>query len=352
MGLNPAERQFQQRLKVVEAELAAATPGFVLQAFRRGRLKMDVRWGRHYPYYDLASLTKIIFTATVCARAVEAGQLNPRDLVSEHWSEFPFRQIRMEQLWTHTAGLPWWRPFYKKLKGSLKPESRWPQISRELLRLKRQKSRRAVYSDPDLLVTSQVLQNIKQQNLLQIWQELACPEWTGRMHFNPGNKRRLAKDQYAPTEKCPWRKRVMHGQVHDENSFSLGGVAPHAGLFGRVEDVAQWGLVWRKSWQNGARGFLSASTARQFTRRHTAATVGDWGWLFMKPTAGHASCGRYFSSGSFGHTGFTGTSFWFDPRHDMMVVLLSNRVHPTRKNAAFLKWRPWLHDTACELLKR
>jgi CubicO group peptidase (beta-lactamase class C family) len=89
---------------------------------------------------------------------------------------------------------------------------------------------------------------------------------------------------------------------------------------------------------------------RYFTGRRIPPTLGDWGLGFMKPSRPTSSCGKYFSVHSFGHTGFTGTSFWFDPKLDLMVVILSNRVHPTRTNQAFLKLRPRLHEFVVESL--
>jgi len=169
------------------------------------------------------------------------------------------------------------------------------------------------------------------------------------MHFNLG-KRNYAKNKYAPTERCAWRKRVLQGEVHDENAFALGGIAPHAGLFGRIEDVSQWALEIRKA-LNGQSTMCEKKWLQKFVRRQIPAKQGDWGWLYMKPTRGQASCGRYFSSSSFGHTGFTGTSLWFDPKKDLIVVVLSNRVHPTRQNRAFVTLRPMIHDWVVQALK-
>lgn len=350
MPLNSAEAKLHKKILPVAEELALATPGFLLQAYQGGKLQIDYSWGKTWRYYDLASLTKIIFTATVCARMVEKRLIQPADLVHQHWTDFTYKNIRLDQLWTHTAGLPWWRPFYKKLKGPRQPELRWVQMSHELLKLKKEKVKKAVYSDPDLLITSQVLQLVKQQNLEEMWSQVARPEWVGQLHFNIGDKRLKKKSDYAPTEKCPWRCQTMQGLVHDENAYALGGIAPHSGLFGRPQDVAKWAMMWRKALRGEAPQFLSEKTACQFVQRQIPAMKGDWGWLFMKPTKGRASCGRHFSAHSFGHTGFTGTSIWFDPRTDRQIILLSNRVHPTRENTTFLHWRPWLHDAVCESL--
>jgi len=108
--------------------------------------------------------------------------------------------------------------------------------------------------------------------------------------------------------------------------------------------------MWRKSLQGKANAFIPQKVAQSFTKRHIDAQVGDWGWLFMKPTKGRASCGKYFSTQSFGHTGFTGTSVWMDPKSDTQIILLSNRVYPTRENNQWLRMRPWLHDAVMESL--
>lgn len=338
--MNSAEKKFQARLLSHSQEFFQATPGLVVQAYEEGRLKLDVRIGEQYPYYDLASLTKIIFTGTALAREFKRGLLSSEDRVGDFWPEFPHPKITLHELMTHTAGLPWWKPFYKQYRSERKPEWRWQEMGRKLEKIPRIKSKRAVYSDPDVWILGQILTRVKRQSLHELWDNLRDYSPTGQMHFNIGSKREKPKKSYAPTERCVWRKRILQGEVHDENAWALGGIAPHAGLFGRVEDVAQWANWVRKN----------TKLFQQFTRRQVPATIGDWGYLFMKPTAGKASCGKYFSKDSFGHTGFTGTSVWMDPKKDRTVIILSNRVHPTRKNQRFLAWRAVLHDWICESL--
>jgi CubicO group peptidase (beta-lactamase class C family) len=127
-------------------------------------------------------------------------------------------------------------------------------------------------------------------------------------------------------------------------------VAPHAGLFATPEAVSDWGLKLRQAVLKDSQRFGDPKMARRFVTRQIPPSRGDWGLGFMKPTKGRASCGRYFSQKSFGHTGFTGTSLWMDPIRDVLVVILSNRVHPTRDNKSFLSLRPKIHDWICELL--
>lgn len=348
--MNHAERLFHARVLSHAQEISEATPGFVIQAYEKGRLKIDVRFGEHYSYYDLASLTKIIFSATALLAEFSAKRLAPTDKVQSHWPEFRHSDLNLAQVMTHTAGLPWWRPFYRSYKSSRQPEKRWSELAKKLASIPQAKSKRAVYSDPDVLVLGQVLTHERELSLQRIWGKLVGYGIMGDMHFNTGNTRRRPKAAYAPTEYCVWRKRILQGEVHDENAWALGGIAPHAGLFGRVEDVAEFALSLRKLHLGVRKTPLSSDWLHHFTKRQTPVSVGDWGWLYMKPTSGKASCGSHFSRSSFGHTGFTGTSLWMDPRKDRQVILLSNRVHPTRKNARFVAWRPKLHDWICESL--
>ncbi len=344
------ENAFLKKLMPELDDLRGATPSLALRAYQNGKLKIDLRVGEEYEFYDLASLTKVIFTATAVGRTFAEGVMSPGDFVAQHWPEFKHKRVTIEQLLTHSAGMPWWLPFYRSLSGPRKSVRRWGQLERKLQNIKRKASKKSVYSDPDLLILAAAMMRAKQANLPSLWRELLNLECMGRMHFNT-EKRRYAKNKYAPTERCKWRKRLLQGEVHDENTFALGGIAPHAGLFGGVEDVSQWALTLRKNLKGETARLMPAKWLERFCRRQVRREIGDWGWLFMKPTLGSASCGEHFSPLSFGHTGFTGTSVWFDPRKDWVVIILSNRVNPTRKNRAFLQWRPKLHNWVVESSK-
>jgi CubicO group peptidase (beta-lactamase class C family) len=145
----------------------------------------------------------------------------------------------------------------------------------------------------------------------------------------------------APTEYDPWRGRLLVGEVHDENAAALDGVAGHSGLFGTAAAV---GACARHVLQilAGRSGAFSRSTVEAFiTRRSDVPGSRALGWDTMLPTS---SCGTLMSPRAFGHTGFTGTSLWVDPDRGMYVVLLTNRVHPSRDNDAIRKVRPAVHD--------
>ncbi len=348
--MSSADAEFLRVLTENKERVNLATPGLQVRAYSKGRLQLDVEWGKTYPYYDLASLTKIIFTASALGRAFDRGILRPSDLAQTHWPEFKNSKVTLEKLLTHTAGLPWWLPLFKKLRGERTPEKRWEQLGHLVSRIRKGGSRRAVYSDVDLFVLGQVLTHATELSLTELWDDLSNPTLTGNMHFNLG-ARKFAKSKYAPTEKCKWRGRVLQGEVHDENAWALGGIAPHAGLFGRMEDVSRWGLGLRACFRESSSALMKPATLKRFASRHTKPSIGDWGWLFMKPSPKISSTGKYFSQKTFGHLGFTGTSLWYDPKPDLLVIILSNRVHPTRENLAFPRMRADLHNWIVESLK-
>jgi CubicO group peptidase (beta-lactamase class C family) len=250
--------------------------------------------------------------------------------------------------------MEWWQPFYKHLHGSLEPNRRWRQLQRLLESMRpKQPGKKSVYSDIDLFLLGFLMEELKQKDLLTLWREVQDGLRLDRMHFHPFNRPVFDRRCYAPTEALHdevLQGKVLQGEVRDENARALGGVAPHAGLFSGIDDVSRWALQLRKSFLGSERTYFgSPAVVRYFVSRRLPKSKGDWGLCFMKPSQGRASCGKYFSSKSFGHTGFTGTSLWMDPVQDLIVIILSNRVHPTRENRKFVAFRPVLHDWICEL---
>ncbi len=154
----------------------------------------------------------------------------------------------------------------------------------------------------------------------------------------------------APTEKDEWRGRVVHGEVHDENAFALGGMAPHAGLFGTADDLARLAqmLLWKGVYAQHR--IVARRTVELFTRRgrDAAGSSRALGWDTKSPEG--SSAGQLFSADSFGHTGFTGTSVWIDPERKIFLILLTNRVHPTRENTMIREVRPAVADAVIRAL--
>lgn len=330
-------------------ELAAITPGVVVDVHVGGKRRGLVRVGETFKYYDLASLTKIIFTATqsMIYFSEFSSELDMQLREALPWWK---HRATPAQLLSHTAGLEWWLPVYKKLRGPMRPEARWAQMEKQLARVKRARRKTAVYSDIDLWMMGAFLQARLDLPLLEMWEALQDRLSLPEIVFHPGNKPLHKRALYAPTEKYSYRRSALRGEVHDENTWALAGVAPHAGLFGDIRSVSSWGLKLREAWLGDNELFGDPRMVRWFTGRRLPRSVGDWGLCFMKPSRPRASCGRYFSLSSFGHTGFTGTSLWFDPRRDLLVVILSNRVHPSRENKLFLDLRPAIHNWVVEAL--
>ncbi|MCB0342576.1 MAG: beta-lactamase family protein [Pseudobdellovibrionaceae bacterium] len=323
------------------------TPSLQVSGFFEGRKKINLKMGPDYEFYDLASLTKVIFTVSAVMRLVDDG-FNLKQSVSGLLPWWRHQNVTVTHLLSHTAGLTWWKPFYKTINRRTKPSQRWASLKGELAKQTPCIETEPLYSDLDFLLLGFVLEAVTGQTLKELWEDQAVRLGLGQTHFNYCNKPRYERSLYAPTESCSWRNRSLRGEVHDDNAWALGGVAPHAGLFGPIADVEKWGLELRKSYYSSRGSKLARSgTVRRFTRR----CAGDWGLGFMKPTEGRSSAGQYFSSSSFGHTGFTGTSFWFDPRRDFMVVILSNRVCPSRENKKFIELRPKIHDFSWEVVR-
>lgn len=345
--MNSFERVLSKKLLLVPRE---AAPGFRLMVAHKGKMIADVDWGKTYTYYDLASLTKIIFTTTqwMGLESKKQALTNKKINVYLPWYQYDYK---IEHLLSHTAGNDWWRPFYKTLASLSSLYEKKQSLRLQIRDLKPKWTKMSLYSDIDFFLLGFLLEEIKQTSLHNIWLKFIDEQLPrNEMHFNMGNVPMFVRSKYAPTEKCLWRKKILQGEVHDENTWALEGVSSHAGLFGRPQDVMSWGLWLRDALKN-SNSYVDSRTVEKFTKRAVPGKYGDWSLGFMMPTPGKASCGAHFDLKSVGHTGFTGTSFWFDKKQDVIVVLLSNRIHPTRKNEIFRNERPHIHDLVMETLK-
>jgi CubicO group peptidase (beta-lactamase class C family) len=156
------------------------------------------------------------------------------------------------------------------------------------------------------------------------------------------------RHRIAPTERDPWRGRVLRGEVHDENAARLGGVSGHAGLFSTGPDLARFAF-WLLDAYHGRRGAAAPAVpwplVRHFVHRY-GEPLGSSRALGWDTPAEGSSAGRCLSPSAFGHTGFTGTSMWIDPERELVVILLTNRVHPTRENNAIRRVRPAVAELA------
>ena len=350
--MSPLEKQIRSQ---VSASGEFDFQGFKLQVHRKGRKTIDMAMGKTYPLYDLASLTKIIFTTFYFIHAHSQKKMGLRKKLKEILAWYAHDRVEVGQLLNHSAGNHWWQPFYKKIDRGLDRTQRYQQLEKLCQSASVKPNQKAIYSDIDFFILGSLMQSLENKPLSEIWDELKS-QFYGQsgLHFNGGHKLQFAKTKYAPTEKCSWRKKTLQGEVHDENAWSLGGVAPHAGLFGSGDDLASYGLLLRSlyyakkkpasvSIKPQAWSSLCASL-KLFSKRSVPRAKGDWGYGFMLPSKPRSTAGQFFHESSFGHIGFTGISLWFDPKADLLVTLVSNRVHPSRDNKGFVRLRPQIHD--------
>jgi len=366
MTLQPAPATMTEHLKPTYALLDQAVadgafPGGVLAVGLNGQLvvhpfgKLE-RDGEAYDadedsMYDVASLTKPIVTTTAVMLLAQQGRLDLNRSVENYLPGFAAAaksdpnsawraRVTPRMLLLHDAGLPDHRDFYKEARGH---DAILARVLAEPL--VREPGTQIVYSDLGFILLGEIIERLTGESLdVFAKREIFHTLGMDRSMFNPPRKLR---EDIAPTEMdSAFRKRLVWGEVHDENAWAMGGIAGHAGLFSTAQDVAAFAQMILNGGIYGHERVLARSTIQQFTARQTVGTSArTLGWDVPEEPS---SSGRYFSARSFGHTGFTGTSLWIDPERKLFVVLLTNRVNPTRANEKIRQVRPALHDAIFE----
>jgi CubicO group peptidase (beta-lactamase class C family) len=203
-----------------------------------------------------------------------------------------------------------------------------------------------VYSDLGAILLGQIVERVSGQRIDAYARDhVFGPLKMSDTQYNPDASQ---LSRIAPTEVDPWRRRHIRGEVHDENAFAMGGVSGHAGLFSTAADVARLCQAYLNGGTlDGARIWSAETIARFTTVQDPSFSTRALGW---ETPNGMNSAGRVMKRPAFGHTGFTGTSIWIDPANDLFVVLLSNRVNPTRQNNRIGGVRQAIADLAEALL--
>ncbi|MEE8398418.1 MAG: serine hydrolase [Desulfobacterales bacterium] len=302
--------------------------------------------------FDLASLTKPLATTLAIMKLIHGEKLqlgDPLGSVLPSFKGTEKERITIRHLLCHNSGLPDYRPYYLEL-GKLSPEERQDALRTSLVKepLENPVGKVALYSDLGFMVLRWVVETISGRSLDRIvTEDIYHPLGLSTLGFaDPGAPH--FQNNVAATERCPWRNTLMQGQVHDENAWAVGGVEGHAGLFGTAADVNR--LLWRLlAVYHGTSDpvlFDSALVQHFFTQQADS----DRALGFDTPSPPHASCGDHYSAHSIGHLGFTGTSFWVDLDRSVAIILLTNRVHPSRDNIRIRAFRPELHNTIMETI--
>ena len=292
--------------------------------------------------WDMASLSKVIGTTTAAMQLWEQGRLNLEAPVQKYIPEFTGKNkelVTVRNLLTHSSGLPAWRPLYK--------EARTPEEAVQLVfttPLDTLPNVRMVYSDLGIITLGKIIERISGESLdgylaLHVFGPLGMKS---TMYRPPA----WMRQRIAPTERDPWRGRLVYGEVHDENSYALGGVAGHAGLFSTGHDLAIFAQMYLDGGVYDSVRIVNETTVKTFTQvQDSALSNRALGW---EVPSGTNSAGHLLSKHAFGHTGFTGTSIWMDPDRDLFVVLLTNRVDPSRESRGIYVVRPALADAVAE----
>ncbi len=308
----------------------------------------------HATLFDLASLTKPLATTLLILTLVEEKRIGADDPISHFFKGVPAdkKGITLRHLLAHGSGLAAHQPYYQRL-NDLPLADRKGDLLRTILAepLQYRTGSRAVYSDLGFLLLGMVVEEVAGQGLDILFQErIARPLGIGQgLFYNHTAAPRPGS--YAATEFCPWRGRVLQGEVSDENCFALGGVAGHAGLFGTLGATLTLVTAIHDLWQGEESPLaISAKNLQQFLIRQPIPASSTWALGFDTPSASGSTSGRFFSPTSVGHLGFTGTSFWIEPVKNALVVLLTNRVHPSRENHGIKTFRPAIHDAVMEAM--
>ena len=336
---------------------------FYLRAFGDRQIEPQRAPMQEGTIFDLSSLTKPLATGVALMLLVRDGKVHPDDRVTRFFHNFGVygkTHVTMRHLLCHSSGLPAVRPYYKLIlqlekKGEkvnflgsdAAKEFVYQQISRE--RPEAPAGSRVAYSDLGFILLGALVELVTGTTLDRFCQECIFRPLgmraTSFIDLSLVRTRRIepVTEMIAATERCPWRKRVLCGEVHDDNAYAMGGVAGHAGLFAAARDVDTLLCRLKACW-SGADDFLPAPIVRQFWTRDTAIPASTWTLGWDTPSPSNSAAGTLFSPSTIGHLGFTGTSFWMDLERDRHVILLTNRVHPSRDNNAIREFRPMIHD--------
>jgi beta-N-acetylhexosaminidase len=367
MTLQPMDAGGEAQLRPAFDELERAIankafPGATMAVGFRGNVSVHAFGNLSYEanaavapetIYDIASLTKVVVTTTLVEQLAEGdfpSQLTldaPIERYLPEWvadsAQLEWRhRVTVRHLLTHTSGLPPFKEYWRTSKGKQDTLSR---IFSEPLEY--EPGTKTVYSDLGMILMGEIVERLTGQPLEELAKEyLFRPLGMKNTTYKPAKN---LWPRIAPTEfDKALRKRLVQGEVHDENAYAMGGVSGHAGVFSTAPDLAAFCQMLLNGGMYRHQRLVKRATIAQFTAPQAlAGNTRSLGWV--APTDGSSS-GHFFSARSYGHTGFTGTTIWIDPERQIFVVLLTNRVNPTRENQKIMQVRPAVHDAVMKAL--
>lgn len=335
---------------------------------------------RHGTAFDIASLTKPISTSTLTMILTSEGKIFPNQTLSD-WFEFvpdDHKEITIENLQNHTSGLPAWRPYYRELPSALVGTEEGKNFIIDACLnepLQEEPGIKTTYSDLGYILLGEILSRASKMPLDELFVGKISKPLNLRDTFFIHNVSRVSTTsrktetspsqhvpipsiqkrsvtsavhrRFAATEDCPWRGKVIHGEVHDQNAFAMGGIAGHAGLFSTALDIHGFLLEFILGFENKGKLFNRQTIDKFFpikngliTPEYPGIFVGGWD----TPSAKNSAAGHYSSINAIGHLAYTGCSIWLDHKQSFWVVLLTNRIHPSTTNEKIKSFRPHIHD--------
>ena len=352
---NSSDYNLEPAWKVIDEAINTETfPGAQIVVVKDNRLIAEKTFGKlsysekskevtSTTIYDIASITKVLSVTPVTMKLISQRKLSLNHTLEQYYPNLyntDKGKISIRNLLTHSSGLKPFVEFYKK-----NPRMKKNRMIEEILRLNLDYSpgEKMQYSDLGIIILMDIIEKVSGSSLDKL-----CDQWI----FNPidmastfYNPDPSLKENIAPTEDDDYyRNRLLQGEVHDENAYLLGGVSGHAGIFSNAHDLAKYAQLFLNNGTWLGNRMFSDSSIEEFTARQNLPLGSDYALGWDTPSRnGKSSAGDYFSNQSYGHLGFTGTSLWIDSKNDVIVVLLTNRVHPTREKRGMYSVRRNFH---------
>lgn len=371
------ESRFAEVSALLESGIeSGVAPGMVLLVGRDGEVLFHKSAGTRYSkpereassntistdtVFDIAALTNVVVTTTLIMKLVEGGKLKLEDRASRYLQGFGVMgksPITVGHLLSHTSGLVAWAPYYEDLVkanagsrlGILTSRGAKESILNQILRsqLKSDPGTKQVYSDVGFILLGHLIEVLTGLSLDKaankyVIQPLGMKS-TSYIDLSMIKRRGIhpVTDLIAPTEECPWRKRVLCGEVHDDNAWVMGGIAGHSGLFSTAHDLHLFAreiiLALR-----GSSSFLKKETLLSFWRKPDISGGEGWRFGWDSPGRDNGMDESGLSDEAAGISGFTGCSLWIEPKYGLDIALMTNRIHPGRSNKKILSFRPQIH---------
>ncbi len=320
--------------------------------------------------FDIASLTNVLATTTLIMQLVELGRVALDDKISRYLQGFGVlgkSGITVQHVLSHSSGLAAWHPYFEellKVNSTLRRGIMTSRGAKEFVynsinrsQLKYEPGTRQVYSDLGFILLG---------NLIEILTGMKLDKAAQRFVFQPLSLKNTSyidltlirrrgihpvRDFIAPTEDCPWRKRVLCGEVHDDNAWAMGGIAGHSGIFTNAADLHLFASEMLRAYA-GRSVFLKGETVRRFWGESRGSGNEGWRLGWDSPSKENGLSESKLSPNAVGINGFTGCSLWMEPEKGIHIILLSNRIHPSRSNKKIRTLRPILMDAVLKALDK